>query len=106
MKVNNAPGKLEAPFVGPFVIVRVLDQNRLEIDEGNKFVICNIKMLKPFEICEEKQDVVSPLIEENLEREHNGRQSSISSPRNIYKTVREPVNKDKLFNQELNPISN
>ena len=53
--------KLDEKFIGPFTIQRVIDSNRLELDEGNKIVIHNIKNIRPFfNSGVSAQDVVYP----------------------------------------------
>ncbi len=45
---NFENGKLERNFLGPFLVLRVIDVNRIEIDEVTKTVVHNVKNLKPF----------------------------------------------------------
>ena len=43
LRKNFGAFKLDEKFLGPFTIQRVIDNNRLELDEGNKIFIHNIK---------------------------------------------------------------
>eukprot|EP00477_Mikrocytos_mackini_P002447 GAHX01002736.1.p1 GENE.GAHX01002736.1~~GAHX01002736.1.p1 ORF type:complete len:1367 (-),score=220.68 GAHX01002736.1:80-4180(-) len=46
--IRHFGDKIMDPWKGPFVVIRVIDKNRIEIDEGYKKSIQNIKNVKPY----------------------------------------------------------
>ncbi|KRH94587.1 pol polyprotein [Pseudoloma neurophilia] len=72
LKNFNRCSKLDSNFIGPFVITKIIDSNRIEItDSSDNKIIHNIKNIKPFRaklpFVEKREDVVSNTVSDNHE---------------------------------------